>query len=74
MAWAALESHIESLKICVIMQCIKETSTLRISPKGEKPPPRIIMRYGDQEGQIRRFILYNMDIKKAGRKTQSADH
>ena len=30
------------------MQCIKESSTLRVSPKKEKPSPRIVYRYGKE--------------------------
>jgi hypothetical protein len=56
MNWIALESGNESLKKYVIMQCIKETSTVRISKKGKKPIPRIVFRYGSQDKQIRKFL------------------
>lgn len=41
MAWVALQNFSNShvVKWC-IMQCIKESSTLRISPKGDKPAPQ----------------------------------
>lgn len=48
------------------MQCIKRTSTVRISPKKgkrDKPMLRIVIRFGKQDRQVkkvletRRFIL-----------------
>lgn len=62
-AWVSLLSHIESLKRWFIMQCIKEDSTLRVSPKGEKPSPRIVYREGRQDEQIREFLRYRKVIK-----------
>jgi hypothetical protein len=44
MNWVALESHHEKLKDYAIMQGIKESSTLMVSPKGDKPSPRIVFR------------------------------
>ena len=46
MAWVCLESKNEGLKRWFLMQCIKESSTLRISSKGDKLAPRIVMSYG----------------------------
>lgn len=56
MNWTALESGNENLKKYVIMQCIKETSTVRISRKRKKPIPKIIFRYGLQDKQIKKFL------------------
>jgi len=33
------------------MQCIKQSSTLRISSKSVKPSPRIVFRYNEQGEQ-----------------------
>jgi hypothetical protein len=41
-AWDALESRNSKLQRYLVMQCIKESSTLRVSPKNEKPSPRIV--------------------------------
>jgi len=41
-----------------LMQCIKEGSTLRISPKMGKPSPRIVYRYGLEDGQIKEFLVF----------------
>lgn len=56
MNWVALESGNESLQKYVRMQCIKETSTLRISKKDKKPIPKIVFRYGLQDKQIKKFL------------------
>jgi len=56
MSWIAIESQIGKLKDYVLMQCIKESSTLRVEPKGEKPFPRIVYRYGKQDGEIINFL------------------
>jgi hypothetical protein len=55
-AWVALESENEKLKSYLVMQCIKESSTLRISPKGEKLSPRIVFRNGKQDKEIWNFF------------------
>lgn len=56
MNWVALESGNENLQKYVRMQCIKETSTVRISRKGKKPFPKIVFRYGLQDKQIKQFL------------------
>ncbi|MEX2739273.1 MAG: hypothetical protein Q6356_009430, partial [Candidatus Wukongarchaeota archaeon] len=40
----------------LLMQCIKQSSTLRISSKGEKPSPRIVFRSGKQDQQISNYL------------------
>lgn len=54
--WIALESGSEDLKKWVTMQCIKESSTLRLSPKIDKPIPKVVFCYGSQDRQIKRFL------------------
>jgi hypothetical protein len=56
MNWVALESGNENLKRWVTMQCIKETSTLRYSKKGNKPIPKVVFRFGSQNRMIRRLL------------------
>ncbi|MEM3673799.1 MAG: hypothetical protein QW468_06245 [Candidatus Bathyarchaeia archaeon] len=52
------------------MQCVKGSSTLRVSTKKDKPEPRIVYRYGSQDGQIAEFLAYRSLIKGIIRKLQ----
>ena len=63
-AWVALHSKNKGLLKWLLMQCIKQSSTVRISPKREKPSPRIVYRHGKQDQQIKDFIEYRQIIKK----------
>jgi hypothetical protein len=63
-AWVALESGNQKLKDYLVMQCIKESSTLRVSGKGERPSPRIVFRLGTQKNEIRRFLFLRRHIRK----------
>ncbi|MGD0495708.1 MAG: hypothetical protein ABSB28_06670 [Candidatus Bathyarchaeia archaeon] len=56
MNWVALESGNENLQKYVRMQCLKETSTLRMSRKGKKPIPKIVFRYGLQDKMIKKHL------------------
>ena len=55
-SWIAVESQLGKLRDYVLMQVIKESSTLRVGPKFRKPSPRIVYRYGKQDRQIREFL------------------
>jgi hypothetical protein len=55
-AWIALESRNPKLQRYLAMQCIKESSTLRVSSKREKPSPRIVLHFGRQSGEIKNFL------------------
>jgi len=48
-SWVSLYSRNVKLDKWFHLQCFKEKSTLRVSPKGDKPPPRIVYRYGKQD-------------------------
>lgn len=63
MAWASLLINNGMLQKWFVMQCIKEGSTLRMSPKGEKNSPRIVFRYGEQNDQIPIFLKYRKLVK-----------
>jgi hypothetical protein len=63
-AWVALESKNEKLKKYLIMQCIKESSTLRVSRKKEKLSPRIVFHYGKQGKAIRNFLAWRKGIRR----------
>jgi hypothetical protein len=56
MNWVALESGNLNLYKYALMQGIKKTSTLRISNKGNKKPPEIIFRNGNQDIQVNKFL------------------
>ena len=58
-----LMTHQSPLQRWHLMQCVKQSMTLRVSPKGEKPSPRIIYREGKQDGQIKDFLEYVELIK-----------
>jgi hypothetical protein len=45
------------------MQGIKESSTLRIGNKKDKPPPKIIYLFGSQDKQISEFLEKRQEIK-----------
>ena len=63
-AWIALLSHSPELQRYCLMQCIKKSSTLRVSRKREKPSPRIVFRSGKQEKQVKEFMKTRRIIKK----------
>jgi hypothetical protein len=62
-AWVALLSKNGGLIRWLIMQCIKQSSTLRISNKNKKPSPRIVTRQGKQDKQIQEFLEYRKQLK-----------
>jgi len=68
MAWVALLSHNKGLERWHRMQCIKMGSTLRVSPKGSKPSPRIVYREGSEDCQIAGFLRYRRMLKDIMRK------
>jgi len=51
-----------------IMQCIKQSSTLRVSPKKDKLCPRVVFCNGKQEKQIHEFLSFRKLIKDIIRK------
>ena len=66
-ASVTLLSHNKGLRRWQLMQCRKESSTLRVSPKGIKPSPSIVCREGEQDEQIREFLKFRKLIKKGMR-------
>jgi len=69
-AYIVINTHFnESLNMWFVMQCRKGLSTLRVSSKGDKKSPRIVFRYGEQDGQINEFLQYQSVIKSIIRKT-----
>jgi hypothetical protein len=64
LGWVAIISKSLKLKDYLCMQCIKMSSTLRVAPKGDKPSPRIVYRYGSQDHAIKHFLEYRQIIKQ----------
>lgn len=55
-AWLCLYLKDENLTKWFLMQCIKQTITLRIGFKGNKRPPKIVYRFGNQDKMIADFL------------------
>jgi hypothetical protein len=72
LAWVALESQNSKLQQYQLMQCIKESSTLRVSKKKEKPSPRIVFRHGKQNHEIKRYLEWRRHIKRIDKKRAQA--
>ena len=64
MAWVCVESKNKGLIRWFLMQCIKESSTLRVSSKKDKSSPRIVFRYSKQDNEIKNFLKYRKFVKK----------
>ena len=45
------------------MQCIKESSTLRMSPEKKKPSPRIVTRIGTEDNEIKNYLKWRKNLK-----------
>ena len=73
MSWVAVMSQLPKLKDYVLMQCIKGCSTLRVSRKGDKPSPRIVYRYGKQDGEVRNFLLKRRQIWRILRRMENGE-
>ncbi len=67
-AWIAQRVKNRSLNAYVIMQAIKESSTLRVGSKGDKRSPRVVFRFGKQDRQIKTFLEYRKLILKVERR------
>jgi hypothetical protein len=46
-----------------MMQCIKESSTLRLGCKGVKGSPRVVFRWGRQDREINNYVKYRRMIR-----------
>jgi hypothetical protein len=45
------------------MQCIKRESTLRLGNKGVRGCPRIVFRFGSQNGEVKNYLFYRRMVK-----------
>ena len=66
--WACLQSKHDGLTGYFILQCIKQGSTLRISSKKEKQPPRMVYHHGKQDQQIKGFLCYRRFVQVMSRR------
>jgi len=71
MAWVALLSHNKGLAKWFLTQCIKGCSTLRVSSKRDKSPPRIVYRYGKQDQNVKDFVKDRRIIRKMSEKMRN---
>jgi hypothetical protein len=56
-AWASYIANFNlPLMRYLVMQCIKGSSTLRISPKGKKKSPKVVYRYGLQNMMVKTYF------------------
>ena len=69
-AWVCLLSQHKELTKWFLLQCIKEGSTLRVSAKKGKPEPRIVFRFGSQDGMIAEFLAYRKVVKSIIKRLQ----
>lgn len=68
--WAAILLKSVSLLRYLVIQCIKRSSTLRVSPKNENHSPGIVTRngsYGSQEHAIKDFLGYRQCARMLSR-------
>jgi hypothetical protein len=63
MASMAIQSRHKGLRSWVLLQCRKKSSTLRVSPKGSKPSPKIVYKEGRQDEGIASYLEYSELIK-----------
>jgi len=61
MCLVAVESQLGKLRDYVLMQCIKESSTLRVGSKCFRPPLKIIYRCVKQEKNIHSYLEKKRD-------------
>jgi hypothetical protein len=62
--WVAILTKNPKVKDYCLMQGIKQSSTLRISTKKNKPSPRIVFHYGKQDKEISEYLHYCRMFKK----------
>lgn len=63
-AWVAIQSQNRGLIKWCLMQAIKQSSTIRISNKGKKHPPKIVAKQGKQDNEIHNFKEFRKEIKQ----------
>jgi len=74
MDWVALMVEGRGLKNLPLtkyglMQGIKESSCLRLGSKVSKPSPRIVLRFGSQNGEIKKYLTFRRTVKQIIRRS-----
>ena len=64
LGWFSVLSHNPKMKDYHVMQSVKMSSTLRVVPTKDKPSPRVIYRYGEQDHEIKNFLKHRQLIKR----------
>ncbi|MEM3829938.1 MAG: hypothetical protein QXP36_12120 [Conexivisphaerales archaeon] len=66
--WCSVLSHNPKVRDWAVMQMVKGSATLRVSPKPSnphvKPSPRIVYRYGVLDKQVKVFLAWRNRIKR----------
>jgi hypothetical protein len=70
-AYVCLGSKHQKLTGWFILQCRQKASTLRVTRKKDKPPPRIVFRSGSQNDRIAQFLKFRKLVKTIARKLDS---
>ena len=73
-AWVCLMAKHRKLTEWLVMQCIKQSSTLRVSSKGQKGSPRVVYRYGKQNVQILTYLDFRKKIKRIEKRLAKDDY
>jgi len=71
-AWVGILSKSVPLLRYLAMQCIKMSSTLRVTPKGHKSSPSIVYTYGSQNNAVKDFLEYRQLVKQIQHKLHRA--
>jgi hypothetical protein len=64
MAYAIHKTKKPKLLDWFLCQCRREASTLRVSSKGDKKPPRIVFRSGEEDTRIKAYLISRREIKR----------
>ena len=70
-ASVTLLSHNQGLRRWQLMQCRKQSASLRVSPKGVKPSPRIVYQEGRGDDQIKDFLDFREVVRNMMRKLRA---
>ena len=62
-AWVSGYSRKVEMQRWHRMQCIKQKSTLRVSPKGVKGFPMVVYAEGEQDDQIEDYLMFYVFIE-----------
>jgi len=64
MSWIAILSGNEKCYRYVLLQIIRGEATLRLTPKGSKPAPRLVATYGKTDKGIKQYLNLRKWVKQ----------